>query len=234
MNVWIAILAAGLGYIFGAVSFSRLVARFVSPETDLSQVVIKDEQTGETFHRSTSAATVSMSLGWKVGCLVSVLDILKVMLPVLGVKLLWSDSNYFLITAVMGVVGHNWPVFYRFKGGAGITAIYGGLLVVDPLAVVATALGGFVVGLLIIRSFAVMFLLSMLLIIPWLWYRFQDPAYLWYAIAVNLVYLVAFFIDMKQYLRPGVRLMSEREVMAQMPMGRGMMKMMEMLGLQKK
>lgn len=233
MNAWVAILAAVIGYVFGAISFSRLVARFVSPEIDPAKIVIKDEQTGETFQRPAGAATVSMSLGWKVGCLVSLLDILKVALPVLAVKLIWPDANYFLFTAVLGVVGHNWPVFYRFKGGSGISAIYGGLLVIDPLAVIAPMIGGLLVGMVILRSFAAMFLLSLLFIIPWLWFRFHDPAYLWYGIAVNLVYLIAFARDTIPYLRPGARRMSEREIMAQMPMGRGMMKMMEKLGLQK-
>ncbi len=233
MNVWVAVLAAVVGYVIGAISFSRLVARFVSPETDPERIVIKDEQTGETFQRPAGAATVSMSLGWKVGCMVSALDILKVALPVLAVKMLWPGENYFLVTAVSGVVGHNWPVFYRFKGGSGISAIYGGLLVIDPLAVVAPMIGGMLVGLVILRSFAVMFLLSLLLIIPWLWFRFHNPAYLWYGVAVNLVYLIAFVRDTLPYLRPGARRMSEGEIMAQMPMGRGMMKMMEKLGLQK-
>jgi acyl phosphate:glycerol-3-phosphate acyltransferase len=233
MDVWVAILSALTGYIFGSISFSRLVPKIASPDTDPTQIMVKDEQTGETFRPAVSASTVSMSLGWKTGCLISILDIQKVALPVLGVKLLYPDQYYFLITAVFALVGHNWPVFYRFRGGSGITAIYGSLVVIDPLAVIVPMAGGMLLGLVILRSFTLMFLLSLWLIIPWLWFRFHNPAYLWYGIAVNLIYLIAFARNIKEYLRPGVRRVSEREVMSQMPMGRGMIRMMEMLGLQK-
>ena len=170
-----------------------------------------------------------MALGWKAGCSVSLLDMLKVTLPVLAFKLLLPGQPYFLLVAVFAVVGNNWPVFYRFRGGSGISAVYGGLLVVDPLAIVVAALGGLVVGLLMVRSFLVMFLLSMLLVIPWLWWRFDNPAYWIYGAAVNGLYLIVTVMDALPYLRPGTRMMSEREIMQQMPMGRGMIKMMDRL-----
>ncbi len=221
--------AAITGYMIGSISFSRILTYFLSRRTNLQDVAIKDESTGEVYRKRTSAASVSMVLGWQAGCAVSLLDMLKVTAPVLAVKLLFPGQPYFLLVAVFAVVGNNWPVFYRFHGGAGISAIYGGLLVVDPLAIVAPALTGILIGLLVLRSFLAMFLLSLLLVIPWLWYRFADPAYWMYAVAVNIVYLITMAIDTRAYLRPGVKIMSERDVMLQIPMGRGMIKMMEAL-----
>jgi glycerol-3-phosphate acyltransferase PlsY len=231
MNIWIAILAVLAGYLIGAVSFSRLVVRFLSPQIDPQKIVVKDEVTGMEHPRAVNASTVSMALGWKAGCLISVLDMVKVTLPTLALKLLFPNEPYFLLAAVAGLVGNNWPVYYRFKGGSGISAIFGGLLVIDPLAIVASTVAGMLIGLVVLRSFAVMFILSLLLIIPWLWFRFHSLAYLGYGIAVNLLYLVLFARDIKEYLRPGARLMSEKEVMSQMPMGRGMMRMIERMGL---
>jgi acyl phosphate:glycerol-3-phosphate acyltransferase len=231
MNPWIALLAITAGYLLGAVSFSRLIARIFSSPIDPQKIVVKDEVSGVEHARPVNASSMSMALGWKAGCLISALDMLKVTLPVLAFKLLFPDQLYFLLAAAAGLIGNNWPVYYRFKGGSGISAIYGGLLVIDPLAILVSTSGGLLIGLVIMRSFAVMFLLSLLLIIPWLWFRFHELAYVGYAVVVNLFYLIMFARDAKAYLRPGVRLMSEKEVMAQMPMGRGMMRMIERLGL---
>lgn len=233
MDIPLGFAAALIGYLIGSISFSRVVTHILSRNTNLQDVVIKDESTGEVYQKRPSAASVSMALGWKAGCAVSLLDMLKVTVPVLAVKLLFPDQPYFLLVAGFAVVGNNWPVFYRFHGGAGISAIYGGLLVVDPLAIVAPALVGILVGLLLLRSFLAMFLLSLLLVIPWLWYRFEDPAFWIYAVGVNVVYLINMAVDTKAYLRPGVKIMSERDVMQQMPMGRGMIKMMDAIRFSK-
>lgn len=233
MDPWIVVISSIVGYFVGAVSFTRLVTHIVSPTTNIDQVAVVDNQTGESYSRAANATTASMALGWKVGCLVSGLDMLKITIPTLVFKLLFPDQYYYLFAAGFGLLGNNWPIYYRFKGGTGISAIYGGLLVVDPLAVIVTPVTGFILGLVILRSYAVAFVLSLLLIIPWLWLRFHQLPLLIYGIFVNLVYLGLFARDVKDYLRPGSRRMSEKEVMEQMPMGRGMLKMMRKLGLDK-
>jgi glycerol-3-phosphate acyltransferase PlsY len=231
MNVSMAILSILTGYLFGSVSFSRLVARRISPQIDPQNISIKDEVTGAEHPRAVNASTLSIPLGWKAGCLIALLDMLKVALPTFMFKLLFPGQPYFLLVAVAGLVGNDWPIYYRFKGGTGISAIFGGLLVIDPLSILVSTAAGFLVGLIIMRSFAVMFILSLLGIIPWLWFRFHDLTYVYYGIAVNLIYLAMFVRDAKDYLRPGARVMGEKEIMAQMPMGRGMIRMIERLGL---
>jgi glycerol-3-phosphate acyltransferase PlsY len=224
---WLVFLTALIGYFLGSISFSRVITRHISASTNLQDVVITNKSTGETFKRRPTAAAVSMALGWKNGCLVSLLDMLKVTLPVLAVKWLMPDQPYFLITAAMAVVGNNWPIFYRFKGGAGISAIYGGLLAIDPFAIFVPALVGLVVGMLIFRSFMVMFLLSVVLIVPWMAYRYDDPAFWIYGLVVGVMYLINMAVDAAPYIRSEGKIMKEREVMEQMPMGRAMLKMME-------
>jgi glycerol-3-phosphate acyltransferase PlsY len=43
-----------------------------------------------------------------------------------------------------------WPAYYRFYGGFGISPILGGILVVNPLALVVTLPLGLLVGLLLL------------------------------------------------------------------------------------
>lgn len=227
MNISLAVLSSLFGYLAGSFSFARIVAHFISRSTDLTKVVLKDEVTGAEYQRRASALTASMALGWKVGCLVSLLDMAKVALPVLALKLLLPDQPYFLIAAVAAVAGNNWPIFHRFRGGGGISAIYGGLLVIDPLAILVPAVVGLVLGLVVLRKLVLVFILSLLLIIPWLWWRFENPAYWIYAVVVNVMYQATIVAETLPFLKPGARQMSDQEIMQQMPMGRGMLKMME-------
>jgi len=163
------------------------------------------------------------------------LDMLKVFLPALALKLLFPGQYAFLFAAVFGLVGNNWPVYYGFRGGSGISAIYGGLLAVDPLAVPLTVIAGFVIGMIILRSMILAFVMPLLLLIPWFWFRTHDSAYLVYAVSVILLYAATLIPDIQKYLKARETApVSERAVMESMPMGRGMLKMLNMLGLTKK
>ena len=68
----------------------------------------------------------------------------------------------------MAAVGHNWPIYYRFKGGRGISPIMGGMLVVDWLGVVITNLLGLLSDL-VIKSTLVSSGIWLILMIPWIW-----------------------------------------------------------------
>ena len=92
-----------------------------------------------------------MHLGARYGCLVGILDILKAAIPSLVFKLWMPDAPYYLLAAALAVVGHNWPIYYRFQGGSGLSPSYGGMLVVDWLGVVVTNILG-LAGDLVIRN----------------------------------------------------------------------------------
>lgn len=65
--------------------------------------------------------------GKKIGALAFILDVLKGVLAVyIGNRLLGYDGK--LIAGFFVVVGHNWPIFLKFKGGKGIATSFGILL----------------------------------------------------------------------------------------------------------
>lgn len=235
MQVSIAVLAFITGYLLGAIPFSRLISLVVAREDVVADIEIPVPETDETFRMTaTGAANASLRLGGRVGCLIGLLDILKVALPTLAFRLLFPGQPYFLIAAVAGMVGHNWPVFTRFKGGRGISAAYGGLLVIDWLGALICAFGGMFGGLLIFRDFLMAYISGLWLAIPWLWFTTYDPAYLLYAVAINILFILAMIPDLRQYLR--LRKSGKvdlREAMTIYPMGRGMLKMMQKMGLMK-
>jgi len=235
MDTIFPLISAAVGYLIGSISFSRVVVKLISPGTDLKHFGYRDQQNNVFVERLPTATTVSMALGWKTGCAVSVMDMLKVFLPALIFKLLFPAQYYFLIAAVFGLIGNNWPGYYRFRGGSGISAIYGGLLAVDPLAVPVTVIAGFAIGMILLRSMILAFVMPLLLLLPWFWFRTYDIAYLIYAASVILFYVATLIPDIRKYLKAKETApVSERAVMESMPMGRGMLKMLNMMGLNKK
>jgi glycerol-3-phosphate acyltransferase PlsY len=201
MNPWIAALAAMIGYSLGAVSFTRIVGRFCAPGSDMGDAEIPISGSDKTFHlRSYGATSVRAKAGARYGCLTSILDMIKVTLPALALRLLYPESLYFLILAACGVAGHNFPVFYKFKGGRGFSPLYGGLLVIDWLAIPVITLFGLMAGFWMTRYAFVAYFGVTLTLIPWFWLRFDDSAYLLYALTVNALFWIASLPELKMYL----------------------------------
>ena len=236
MNISLVLLALLVGYLLGAIPVSRVVGRILGRKEDLESIEVPIPGTEETYKvTSTGAAAASMKLGPRAGCTIGLLDILKVALPTFVFRLLYPDQYYFLIAATAGMVGHNWPVFNRFQGGRGISAAYGGLLVVDFFGAIISALAGLLFGLFILRDFILAYMAGLWFAIPWLWFTTHDPVYVVYAVIVNILFFVAMIPDLRQYQKArkdGDVDMSD--VLATTPMGRGMMKIMERFHLNRK
>jgi glycerol-3-phosphate acyltransferase PlsY len=235
MNPGISFLAVILGYLVGSVSFTRIMMAIFAPGRPISKVEVAVEGTDKTYNvTAMGASTASMVLGRKAGCLIGWLDILKGTVPTLVARLLYPDQPYYLLVALACMVGHNWPIYYRFKGGRGISVFYGGLLVIDWLGVIVTALGGFLLGFFILRNYLLIFLAGLWLLIPWMWLRTHDWSYLAYAIAVNVLFVLASIPDIQQYRRVQKEVTITPEmVMETNPMGRGMLRIGRKLGIYK-
>lgn len=79
--------------------------------------------------------------GKKIGILTLVLDIAKgVLAVIIGNYLLGEEGRY--IGALFVVLGHNWPVLLKFKGGKGVATSVGVLLTLNwKLGLIVLALG---------------------------------------------------------------------------------------------
>lgn len=200
MDPIISLAAAVVGYLLGALSFARIVVKFAAPEEDITNTPF--ELPGKDVKidmKSVSATSVMMHTGPKYGCLTSILDIAKVSLPTLYFMLTYPGENYHLITAVAGVLGHIYPIYYKFKGGRGVSPIFGGLLVIDWLSIPVTVILSNIIGLGLLRNVMFAYTGFTFLLIPWFWYRFNDGPHIWYAIAVTILIYVAMFPELKQY-----------------------------------
>ena len=231
MNIYIAILSAIVSYLLGSISFARVVTYlWTSGKQNVTDHEIPVDGTDESYKvLSIGANSVSSIIGLRAGMVVSSFDILKVFLPTLFFKLYFPEQPiYFLIAAIAGLIGHVWPIYYRFHGGAGFSAIMGGLFVIDWLAVLITPMAGLFLGMAIFRNMVVASLSWLWLLIPWLWWRTDgDLAHILYAVAVNILFLLAMLPEYQtamKYKKEGKLIEYGLGNLKSNPMGRGMLK----------
>ncbi|MHB1417005.1 MAG: glycerol-3-phosphate acyltransferase [Chloroflexota bacterium] len=235
MDIWVALVVAVITYLLACMSFARLVTRLFAPSRDVSQFEIPLPGTDESYKAIYMGGnTVTLNLGGRAGGLVSMLDVGKVFVPTLACRLLFPEQpSYMLIAATAGMAGHIWPIFHRFRGGGGFSPALGGLLVVDWPAAIATPVIGLLLGVLL-RNLLVASLSWFWLLIPWMWFRTQDPAYLAYAVAINALFALA----MTREIRVALKLRRDGKYAAYLkstrestPMVRGILKLAARLGM---
>lgn len=127
LRIWAAYVVA---YLLGAIPFALIVGKLFY-KTDLRR------------HGSGNlgATNVYRVLGWKAGLAVVVLDVAKGSAAV-GISMLLhpmhmgeSVHDWVLIGAMISaVLGHSYSPYIRFRGGKGVAAAAGGLLVLEPFA----------------------------------------------------------------------------------------------------
>ncbi|NTU56226.1 MAG: glycerol-3-phosphate acyltransferase [Anaerolineales bacterium] len=230
MDPVIAVISLLISYLLGSISFARLIVKLWTGK-DVTEFEVAVEGTDDKYKAlSIGGNTVSTALGAKGGMTVGILDVLKVVLPTLAFKLLYPDQPaYMLIAATGGLIGHIWPVYYRFHGGAGFSAIMGGLLVIDWLAVLASPIAGLILGMVILRNIIAANLAWLWLLIPWFWWRTGgDAAHILYATVINVLFLLAMIPEYRiamKYKNEGKMIEYGLSNLKSNPMGRGMLKM---------
>ncbi|WP_165251431.1 glycerol-3-phosphate 1-O-acyltransferase PlsY [Paludisphaera soli] len=126
---WTYPAAALAAYLIGAIPFGYLIYRGLTGE-DVRKV----------GSGNIGATNVGRLLGFRFFLLVFFLDLLKGLLPTVGVPRLltalgWPSPSDLPVAAALGaILGHNFPVFLGFKGGKGVATSLGALLALEPAA----------------------------------------------------------------------------------------------------
>jgi glycerol-3-phosphate acyltransferase PlsY len=196
----LVILCLAAGYLTGSFSFARLVLRIVTGEKEVKSFSEPVPHSDETFESDLVSATlVTKQAGPKYGCLTSLGDMAKVSLPALALKLLLPEQPYYLLFALGGILGHNYPLYYRFKGGRGESPILGILLVINwyglLLANLASVILGFISGSVLVVRWGAYFLL-----IFWLPYHFGDVRYGIFMILINILFYLSMRKDLARFI----------------------------------
>ncbi|MBT8196975.1 MAG: glycerol-3-phosphate acyltransferase [Acidimicrobiia bacterium] len=233
MEPLLIFVAAILGYLLGSLSFARIIGRMVDPTADVTYIV-EELPDGNTFESdSVSATAARMALGTRWGVTTGLLDMAKVGVPALIWVLLYPDTPaYGLISGVAGHLGHVFPLYHRFVGGRGESAVYGVVLLLDPLGALVTTAAGAVLGL-VIGHILIFRWAGLVLLIPWMVWWHNDPAYVIYMVAANAIYWTSMTPELRQYvqlLKDGAP-MSQEEIAGSFAMGEGLGRTMDRYGL---
>jgi len=123
-----AILLVFGAYLIGNINFARILSKKVNSDI--------------TKQGSGNPGTMNMlrSYGAKLGGLTLLLDLLKGAVPsILGFFIFGGYSNLALayfglyLAGISVIIGHIYPVFYKFKGGKGVASSLGVFLVANPI-----------------------------------------------------------------------------------------------------
>lgn len=78
------------------------------------------------------ATNVLRAAGKKAAILTLIADCLKGLFPVLLAATLFSAELITVLSGVAAILGHNFPIYLRFKGGKGVATSFGVVLAVAP------------------------------------------------------------------------------------------------------
>jgi len=98
-----------LSYLLGSINFAYITAR-------IKGIDISSQGSGNP-----GTSNVLRTLGKGSAAFVLFGDLLKGVIPIL----LYYQDQYFLIYGLAAVLGHIYPLFYRFKGGKGVATYLG-------------------------------------------------------------------------------------------------------------
>jgi glycerol-3-phosphate acyltransferase PlsY len=114
------------------------------------------------------------------------------------------------LTAVAGVVGHNYPVWLRFAGGKGVATTYGVLFFLDPLA---TLIGGAAWFLLLkgTRTVSLSSMVSLFITLLALWILGAPPPYVGAAFFLVLLSIWRHRENIRRLLAGSERKIAESE-----------------------
>lgn len=191
---------AVIGYLIGTISFARIVGRYAVPGEDMS--VTEYDVAGldlKSTYVGVSASSVMKRAGWTWGIAVIVLDLLKAFVPTLIVRLLYPDDSLHLVMAAAVMIGHVWPIWWRFLGGRGQATLLGGALAIDVLAIPVAIFGSALVGIVGFTSVYMARNMFPAIAIPW-FAVMADAAHVWWAIVINVVYWIASRNDVREEL----------------------------------
>jgi len=90
--------------------------------------------------RNIGATNVLRAAGKKAALFTLLADCLKGLVPVLIAKALFPDELIYVLSGMAAILGHNFPVYLKFKGGKGVATSYGVVLAVAPWAGLACLL----------------------------------------------------------------------------------------------
>lgn len=181
-----------IGYLLGSIPTAYIVTRL------RKGIDIRDIGSGNM-----GAANVMRQIGVGEGVFVGLLDMAKGAGAVLVAAALDVPQVWVYGAGFASLVGHNFPVFARFRGGRGSATVIGIFLVLAPQALLVT-LAIVAIPFFASRRFGGAVMIGFALLPISIWLLEGSSALVRYALIIDLFMLIRNLSDIKQIVAKGV------------------------------
>lgn len=114
-----------VSYLIGSISAALIIGKAFY-KTDIR----------EHGSKNLGGSNAGRILGKKIGILVIILDLLKGFIAVWIISILFgNEAEYIIISGLLVVFGHLFPIYAKFNGGKGVATTGGVLLYFDPILI---------------------------------------------------------------------------------------------------
>ncbi|MBP3582059.1 MAG: glycerol-3-phosphate 1-O-acyltransferase PlsY [Clostridia bacterium] len=131
---WHIVLVVLISYMCGNISFARIISKR------------KNDDITKMGSGNPGSTNILRNYGFKFGILNLALDMIKGFTPSLVAYFVFDKSYVMLyIAGISAMLGHIYPVLFKFKGGKGIATMMGLFLAANPIATLIALVIGFII-----------------------------------------------------------------------------------------
>ncbi len=181
-----------IGYLLGSIPTAYIVSR-VRKGIDIRNI----------GSRNMGGANVMREIGAREGVLVGLIDVAKGAGAILIAQALDIPELWVFGAGFAALVGHNFPVFARFRGGRGAATIIGIFLVLAPEAILIT-LVVIAIPFFTTRKFGAALLIGFALLPLFIWLLESSLALVRYALVIDAFMLIRNISGIKQIVSKGI------------------------------
>jgi glycerol-3-phosphate acyltransferase PlsY len=181
-----------IGYLLGSFPTAYIVSR-VRKGIDIRNI----------GSRNMGGANVMREIGAREGVLVGLIDVAKGAGAILIAQALNIPELWVFGAGFAALVGHNFPVFARFRGGRGAATIIGIFLVLAPEAMLIT-LVVVAIPFFTTRKFGAALLIGFALLPLFIWLLESSLALVRYALVIDAFMLIRNLSGIKQIVSKGI------------------------------
>ena len=188
----LGILSIIIGYLLGSIPTAYIMSR-IRKGIDIRNV----------GSRNMGGANVMREIGISEGIFVGLIDIAKGAGAILIAQALDIPELWVFGAGFAALVGHNFPVFARFRGGRGSATIIGIFLALAPEAMLIT-LGVAAIPFFTTRKFGAALLIGFGLLPLFIWLLEGWLALVRYALVIDVFMLIRNLSSIKQIVAKGI------------------------------
>ncbi|MBU0686338.1 MAG: glycerol-3-phosphate 1-O-acyltransferase PlsY [Candidatus Margulisbacteria bacterium] len=188
MHFIVVLLLVIISYLIGSIPFGYLLTKFFKGKD------VRTKGTGNI-----GASNTLLVGGKRAGFLTLFLDMLKGTVAVLLALTYGRTDMAVILCGLAVVIGHDFPIFLKFKGGKGIAPTGGAMFAVDPVITVICLLCYALV--LVITRYVILSTLIVLALLPvLLWMASFSFDYILFGFLLFLLALYTHRADIKRFL----------------------------------